>query len=158
MGKSLGDKLIVATDTDEKIRQDKGASKILVNNLCDRISMLQAIKYIDEVLYFNTRKELEGLIKLYSPDILLLGDDWKGGDVVGVEFAKEVRFLPRLNYSTSLILLLRFVQYNVIVIGDKCTDKYVFGECKRISPEQPVPVLDKTKIEEKKQAWLVTLN
>ena len=40
-------------------------------------------------------------------------------------------------------------QYNVIVIGDKCTDKYVFGECKRISPEQPVPVLDKTKIEEK---------
>ena len=40
-------------------------------------------------------------------------------------------------------------QHNVIVIGDKCTDKYVFGECKRISPEQPVPVLDKTKIEEK---------
>ena len=39
--------------------------------------------------------------------------------------------------------------HNVIVIGDKCTDKYVFGECKRISPEQPVPVLDKTKIEEK---------
>ena len=39
--------------------------------------------------------------------------------------------------------------HNVIVIGDKCTDKYVFGECKKISPEQPVPVLDKTKIEEK---------
>ena len=27
IGKSLGDKLIVATDTDEKIRQDKGPSK-----------------------------------------------------------------------------------------------------------------------------------
>ena len=70
VGKSLGDKLIVATDTDEKIRQDKGASKP-INNLCDRISMLQAIKYIDEVFYFNDRKELEGLIELYSPDILL---------------------------------------------------------------------------------------
>ena len=103
VGKSLGDKLIVATDTDEKIRQDKGASKP-INNLCDRISMLQAIKYIDEVLYFNTREELEGLIKLYMPDILLLGDDWQGGDVVGVEYAKEVRFLPRLNYSTSHII------------------------------------------------------
>ena len=103
VGKSLGDKLIVATDTDEKIRQDKGASKP-VNNLCDRISMLQAIKYIDEVFYFNDRKELEGLIELYTPDILLLGDDWQGGDVVGVEFAKEVRFLPRLNYSTSHII------------------------------------------------------
>ena len=103
VGKSLGDKLIVATDTDEKIRQDKGSSKP-VNNLCDRISMLQAIKYIDEVLYFNTREELEGLIKLYMPDILLLGDDWRGGDVVGRQYAKEVKFLPRLNYSTTKII------------------------------------------------------
>ena len=103
VGKSLGDKLIVATDTDEKIRQDKGASKP-INNLCDRISMLQAIKYIDEVFYFHDRKELEGLIELYSPDILLLGDDWKGGDIVGIQYAKEVRFLPRLNYSTTHII------------------------------------------------------
>ena len=103
VGASLGNKLIVATDTDEKIRKDKGASKP-VNNLCDRISMLQAIKYIDEVLYFNTREELEGLIKLYRPDILLLGDDWQGGDVVGIEYAKEARFLPRLNYSTTDII------------------------------------------------------
>ena len=103
VGASLGKKLIVATDTDEKIRKDKGAFKP-VNNLCDRISMLQAIKYIDEVVYFNDRKELEGLIKLYMPDILLLGDDWKGGDVVGKEYAREVRFLPRLNYSTTDII------------------------------------------------------
>ncbi len=103
VGASLGKKLIVATDTDEKIRQDKGASKP-INNLCDRISMLQAIKYIDEVFYFNDRKELEGLIELYSPDILLLGDDWKGGDIVGIQYAKEVRFLPRLNYSTTHII------------------------------------------------------
>ena len=103
VGKSLGDKLIVATDTDEKIRQDKGPSKP-VNNLCHRVSMLQAIKYIDEVFYFNDRKELEGLIELYSPDILLLGDDWKGGDIVGIQYAKEVRFLPRLNYSTTHII------------------------------------------------------
>ena len=103
VGASLGKKLIVATDTDEKIRKDKGAFKP-VNNLCDRISMLQAIKYIDEVLYFNTREELEGLIKLYMPDILLLGDDWQGGDVVGKEYARQVRFLPRLNYSTTEII------------------------------------------------------
>ena len=40
-------------------------------------------------------------------------------------------------------------QFNVLVIGDKCTDKYIYGECKRLSPEQPIPVLDKTHIEEK---------
>ena len=103
VGKSLGDKLIVATDTDEKIRKDKGENKP-INSLCHRVAILKAIKYIDEVFYFNDRKELEGLIELYSPDILLLGDDWKGGDVVGIQYAKEIRFLPRLNYSTTHII------------------------------------------------------
>ena len=40
-------------------------------------------------------------------------------------------------------------QFNVLVIGDKCTDKYVYGKCSRLSPEQPIPVLDKTYTEEK---------
>ena len=33
--------------------------------------------------------------------------------------------------------------YNVLLIGDSCTDVYVFGECRRISPEAPVPVFTK---------------
>ena len=30
----------------------------------------------------------------------------------------------------------------VLVIGDSCIDKYVYGDAKRLSPEAPVPVLD----------------
>jgi D-beta-D-heptose 7-phosphate kinase/D-beta-D-heptose 1-phosphate adenosyltransferase len=64
--------------------------------------MLEAIKYIDVVLTFGDRKELEGLIQLYNPDILLLGSDWHGRDVVGIEHAKGVRFLPRVGgYASS---------------------------------------------------------
>jgi len=33
---------------------------------------------------------------------------------------------------------------DILIIGDKCEDKYIFGECKRLSPEQPIPVLDQT--------------
>ena len=104
VGASLGDKLIVATDTDEKIRNDKGPSKP-INDLCYRMSMLQSIRYIDTVHYFNSRKELEDLIEMYSPDILLLGGDWKNGDVVGSDFAKEVRHLPRVGgYSSTKVI------------------------------------------------------
>ena len=104
VGKSLGDKLIVATDTDEKIKKDKGEHRP-VNDLCYRVAMLEAIKYIDVVLTFGDRQELEGLIQLYTPDILLLGDDWQGGDVVGIEHAKGVRFLPRVGgYASSKTL------------------------------------------------------
>jgi D-beta-D-heptose 7-phosphate kinase/D-beta-D-heptose 1-phosphate adenosyltransferase len=97
----LGDKVIVATDTDEKIKTDKGDHKP-INDLCYRVAMLEAIKYIDVVHTFSSRQELEGLIQLYNPDILLLGDDWQGGDVVGIEHAKGVRFLPRVGgYASS---------------------------------------------------------
>ena len=102
--RALGDRVIVATDTDEKIRTDKGDHRP-INDLCYRVSMLEAIKYIDVVHTFGSRQELEGLIQLYDPDIILLGDDWRGGDVVGEEFVKEVRFLPRVgNYSSSNVI------------------------------------------------------
>ena len=101
VARSLGDKVIVATDTDEKIKKDKGFDRP-VNDLCYRVAMLESIKYIDVVLTFGDRQELEGLIQLYNPDILLLGDDWQGGDVVGIEHAKGVRFLPRVGgYASS---------------------------------------------------------
>ena len=104
VARALGDKVIVATDTDAKIKKDTGDHKP-VNDLCYRVAMLEAIKYIDVVLTFGDRQELEGLIQLYTPDILLLGDDWQGGDVVGIEHAKGVRFLPRVGgYASSKTL------------------------------------------------------
>ena len=30
----------------------------------------------------------------------------------------------------------------ILVIGDSCTDKFVYGKCERICPEAPVPVAD----------------
>ena len=101
VAKELGDMVIVGTDTDEKIKKDKGDHRP-INDLSYRVAMLEAIKYIDAVHTFDTRSELEGLIQMYNPDILLLGDDWRYGDVVGREYAKEVRFLPRVGgYASS---------------------------------------------------------
>jgi D-beta-D-heptose 7-phosphate kinase/D-beta-D-heptose 1-phosphate adenosyltransferase len=66
---------------------------------------LESNKHIDIVIPFGSRQELENLIQLYSPDILLVGGDWRNGDVVGRQFAKEVRFLDRVGgYSTTDII------------------------------------------------------
>lgn len=105
VAKSLGDRLIVGIDTDEKVKKDKGSDRP-INTLFFRKSMLESIKYIDTVLSFGNKDELEDLIQLYSPDILLVGSDWKNGEVVGRQYAKEVRFFKRLeNYSTTDIIL-----------------------------------------------------
>jgi D-beta-D-heptose 7-phosphate kinase/D-beta-D-heptose 1-phosphate adenosyltransferase len=33
----------------------------------------------------------------------------------------------------------------ILVIGDSCTDKFIYGECNRICPEAPVPVFNPIK-------------
>ena len=104
VGKSLGDRLIIAIDSDEKVKRDKGSSRP-INDQHFRKTMLESIKYIDLVLIFNTRQELEQLIELYAPDVLLIGGDWRNGEVVGADYAKQVKFFNRVgDYSTTRIV------------------------------------------------------
>lgn len=42
---------------------------------------------------------------------------------------------------TDLKSILQQRKFNVLLIGDNCIDKYVFGSVDRISPEAPVPIL-----------------
>jgi len=102
--KSLGSTLIVGIDTDEKVKQDKGSDRPF-NSLKDRIFILESIKYIDEVVVFGSKQELQNLVASITPDILVKGTDWKGKEIVGEESAKEVRFFERIQgYSTTEIL------------------------------------------------------
>ncbi len=99
-----GDMVIVGIDSDEKVEKDKGKGRP-INPLLFRKSMLESIRYIDLVLSFNSREELEQLIELYNPDILLIGGDWRDGDVVGRQYAKEVKFFNRVDkYSSTKII------------------------------------------------------
>ena len=38
-------------------------------------------------------------------------------------------------------------RFKILVIGDSCTDMYIFGKCERLSPESPVPVLKVSRTE-----------
>ncbi len=103
IAKSLGDKLVVGLDSDKKVRKDKGHNRP-INTFQDRKTILESIKYIDVVVGFDTRQELENLIELYNPDILIDGGEWRD-DGVGREYAKETRFFDRIGgYSSTKII------------------------------------------------------
>jgi len=102
--KSLGDRLIVGVDTDEKVAKDKGSDRPY-NNIDDRVYALNSLRAIDLTYIFNSREELIQLIKQTSPDILVVGSDWKGKEIVGGVYAKEIVYFDRIkNYSTTNIL------------------------------------------------------
>ena len=100
----LGDQLMVGLDTDSKVKEDKGEGRP-INSLRDRMFMLQAIKYIHGLTYFGSAIDLEECIMLYSPDIIVVGSDWKGKTIVVEQYAKEVVFFDRVgDYSTTNLL------------------------------------------------------
>lgn len=102
--RSLGDGLVVAIDTDERVKSMKGLNRPF-NNQEDRKFVLQSIKYIDDVLFFSTDIELENLTYAYSPDIMVVGSDWKGKKIIGSQYAKQVKYFDRIgDYSTTKIL------------------------------------------------------
>ena len=103
--KSLGNKLIVGLDSYEKISNDKGQDRPY-NRLDDRVYALESLKAIDKVMVFDNKDHLEYLVKITKPDILVVGSDWKGKEIVGGQHAKKIVYFDRIgNYSTTDILL-----------------------------------------------------
>ena len=101
---NLGDRLIVALDGDFRVTSMKGTDRPH-HNISDRITVMEAIRYVDEICVFGSDADLVDLIRKFSPDILLAGSDWKGKPIIGEQYAGEVRYFDRIDgYSTTGIL------------------------------------------------------
>ena len=92
--KSLGQTLIVGTDTDERVKSNKGPTRPL-NNLALRVSFLEAIKYVDTVVTFGSDEQLNDLIRFYNADTMVVGEEYKGRRVVGGECVNNIIFYPK---------------------------------------------------------------
>ena len=79
--KELGDKLIVAINTDRSVRKLKGSSRP-VNTLAHRAKVLASLQCIDKVVFFDEDTPIK-LIKAIGPDVLVKGGDYKLKDIVG---------------------------------------------------------------------------
>ena len=102
--RSLGDYLIVCIDTDRRVKELKG-DKRPINDQNFRRVMLQNLKAVDIVEFFDSREQLIDLIKLYKPDIMVKGSDWKGKSITAQEHVKEIFWYDRIDeYSTTKII------------------------------------------------------
>jgi D-beta-D-heptose 7-phosphate kinase/D-beta-D-heptose 1-phosphate adenosyltransferase len=95
--KSLGDFLIVAIDTDERVKQLKGSSRP-INNQNERKLLLENLKAVDEVRIFASNEELVDIIKQCA--IMVKGSDYKGRSVIG-EANCQVIYFDRIDEYSS---------------------------------------------------------
>lgn len=102
--KNRGDYLLVAIDSDRRVKELKGNDRP-VNDEMTRQFIMESLKPVNKCLIFDSEKELEEIIKQFRPDIMIVGSDYKDKRVVGSEFAKSLVFFDRLReYSSSNII------------------------------------------------------
>lgn len=99
-----GDFLVVAIDSDPRVGQRKGPDRPVVDHIT-RAEVLRNLRAVDEVVIFGSDEGLRDLVCQYQPDVMVVGSDWKGKEVIGSEYAKTLIFFDRDNdYSTTKIL------------------------------------------------------
>jgi len=105
--KGLGDKLVVAVNSDSSVRMLKGDSRP-INGLEDRMQVLSGLKSVDWVVPFSEETPLR-IIKKLAPDVLVKAGDYTVDTIVGADFVrsnggivKTMGFLE--NRSTSSII------------------------------------------------------
>lgn len=99
--KSLGDYLIVAIDSDTRVKELKGSSRP-INTEKERKMMMEALKPVDEVHVFHTHDDLVNLIKQLDVDIIVKGSDHRGNPVEGAQYVNEIVWFERIDdYSST---------------------------------------------------------
>jgi D-beta-D-heptose 7-phosphate kinase/D-beta-D-heptose 1-phosphate adenosyltransferase len=100
----LGDFLIVGVDSDRRVKELKGEQRP-INKLISRITLLEAIKYVDRVVSFDSDEELETHIKTMRPSIMVIGEEYKDKKIIGREYVGEIIFFPKMEgfSSTNII-------------------------------------------------------
>ena len=99
--KSLGDYLMVAIDSDKRIRELKGETRP-INNVYERKTLLLNLKSVDEVQVFSSNEEKIELLQAYKPDIIVKGSDHIHDSQIAKQYCKEVIFYDRFGeYSSS---------------------------------------------------------
>jgi D-beta-D-heptose 7-phosphate kinase/D-beta-D-heptose 1-phosphate adenosyltransferase len=96
--------LRVGIDSDKRVQELKGNDRPF-NTTEDRKYFLESLKFVKEVVVFDSREELIGLVKKYQPDYMVIGEDYRDQIVYGSEYTKNLIFFEKVpNYSTTKIL------------------------------------------------------
>jgi D-beta-D-heptose 7-phosphate kinase/D-beta-D-heptose 1-phosphate adenosyltransferase len=96
--------LRVGIDTDKRVKELKSKDRPF-NTTEDRKYFLESLKFVKDVVVFDSRQELIDLVKEYQPDYMIIGDDYKYQIVYGSEHAKQLVFFEKIpKYSTTKIL------------------------------------------------------
>lgn len=106
--KLLGDKLVVALNSDASVAKLKGKTRPIIP-LEQRMKMVAALECVDYVVSFEEETPHE-IVQRVKPEVLVKGSDWDG-NIVGSDVADQTVALPLIKglSTTNIIEKIRSV-------------------------------------------------
>lgn len=100
--KSICEYLVIALQDDPSIERPKTKCRPIFTKE-ERLEILMAIRYVDEVRFYQTETDLVELVMEIRPDVRILGDDYVDRPITG-RMGIPVRFVPRKhNWSVTKV-------------------------------------------------------
>ena len=81
------DYLIVGLQNDPT--QDRPEKNPPIQSIVERQIQLAAVKYVDEIVIYNTEQDLKDLLLTLPINVRVLGDEYKNKDFTGKDIAKQ---------------------------------------------------------------------
>ncbi len=85
--KSQCDYLICGLQVDPSV--DRPQKNRPVQTLVERYAQLSAVKYVDEIVCYQTEQDLEDILGLYPINVRVMGIEYKDKDFTGREICKR---------------------------------------------------------------------
>jgi glycerol-3-phosphate cytidylyltransferase len=86
--KSICDYLIVALQMDPSIDRPESKNKP-VQSIVERYVQLSAVKFVDEIIVYQTEKDLEDMLMFLPITIRIIGEEYKDKDFTGKQICED---------------------------------------------------------------------
>lgn len=83
------DHLIVGLQTDPTIDRPTSKNKP-VQSLIERYIQLEAVRYVDDVIVYQTEKDLEDLLRILPINVRIIGEEYRHMNFTGKDICKEL--------------------------------------------------------------------
>ena len=81
------DYLICGLQVDPSFDREEKNSPI--QTLVERYTQLKAVKYVDEIIPYESEQDLEDILELYTIHVRILGEEYKEKDFTGKDICKK---------------------------------------------------------------------
>ena len=86
--KQICDYLIVGVQSDPTIDRP-GTKNKPVQSIVERYVQLSAVKFVDEIIVYNTEKDLEDMLMFLPLSVRIIGEEYKDKDFTGKQICED---------------------------------------------------------------------